>query len=170
VNQKSNIMPNYKDLLIPELKHEVALTEKFIRRIPADKMDWKAHEKSFTLRELANHLANVLDWIPATMNMDVLSLDDNQSPNEATIGQILDNLHKNAKAAMAALDKENEVYQQTWTMKRGDQVLLSMPRYQVLRGMVLNQLPHHRAQLGVYLRLLDVAVPATYGPSADEAS
>jgi hypothetical protein len=60
-------MPNYKDLLIPELKHEVALTEKFIRRIPADKMDWKAHEKSFTLRELANHLANVLDWIPATM-------------------------------------------------------------------------------------------------------
>lgn len=161
-------MPAYKDILIPELQHEVALTEKFIRRIPEDKMDWQAHEKSYTLRQLANHLADVLNWIPATMDMDELDVSNYQSRKAETIDEIVQNLHKNAKVAATSLDKKDEEFHKTWTMKREGNALFSMPKYQVLRGMVLNQLPHHRAQLGVYLRLLDVPIPATYGPSADE--
>lgn len=161
-------MPAYKDILIPELQHEVALTEKFIRRIPTNKMDWKAHEKSYTLLELANHLANVLDWIPGTMDMDELEVSNYQSRKAQTIDEIIQNLNESAKAAAISLNKEDEEYHKIWTMKRNGNVLFSMPKYQVLRSMVLNQLPHHRAQLGVYLRLLDQAVPATYGPSADE--
>ncbi len=161
-------MPAYKEILIPELQHEVALTEKFLRRIPEDKLDWKAHEKSFSLIQLANHLADILNWIPGTMDVDELDISKYQSPKFETIDEVVDSLNKNAQAAAAALDKEDSEYHKTWAMKREGATLFSMPKYQVLRAMVLNQLPHHRAQLGVYLRLLDVPIPATYGPSADE--
>lgn len=162
------IMPAYKDILIPELKHEVALTEKFIRRIPEDKMDWKAHEKSFTLRQLANHLVDILNWIPGTMEVDELDVANYKSPSFESIEEIVNHLHKNAETAAASLGKDDAEYQKTWSMKREGATLFSMPKYQVLRSMVMNQLPHHRAQLGVYLRLLDEPVPASYGPSADE--
>jgi uncharacterized damage-inducible protein DinB len=161
-------MPAYKEILIPELQHEVALTEKFIRRIPKDKMDWKAHEKSFTLRQLANHMADIVNWIPATLDMDELEMNNYKSPNFESIDEIVDNLKKNAEAAAGSLNKDDEAYHRNWTMKRDGKTLMTMPKYQVLRGMVLNQLPHHRAQLGVYLRLIDESVPASYGPSADE--
>lgn len=161
-------MPSYKEILVPELKHEVALTEKFIRRIPADKMDWKAHEKSFTLGQLANHLADIVNWIPATLDMDELEMTNYKSPSFKSVDEIVDYLKKNAAIAEASLNKEDAEYHKNWSMKRNGETLMTMPKYQVLRGMVLNQLPHHRAQLGVYLRLIDVPVPASYGPSADE--
>ncbi len=165
-----NLMPTYKEILIPELQYEVALTKKFIQRIPQDKMDWKAHEKSFTLRQLANHLADIPYWIPATMDMDEMEMSNYKGPDLAKTEEIIELLEKNAAAAEAALDKDDAEYAKPWTMKHQGQAIFTMPKYQTLRGMVLNQLPHHRAQLGVYLRMIGESVPATYGPSADEES
>ncbi len=161
-------MPNYKDILIPELKHEVALTEKFLRRIPTDKMEWRAHEKSFTLRQLAIHLSDIINWIPGTLDVDEMEMSTYKVPNLESIEDVIANLHKNAEAAEESLNQDDDAYSRNWTMKNNGQAVFTMPKYQVLRSMVLNQLPHHRAQLGVYLRLLDESVPATYGPSADE--
>lgn len=163
-------MPSYKELLVTELQHEVALTEKFLSRIPADKMSWKPHEKSMSVKVLANHLSDIPSWISGTMDVDELEMSGYKSPDYDNVGDIVGNLKKNAEAAAISLDKADEEYHKMWTMKNNGEVLMSMPKYQTLRGMVLNQLPHHRAQLGVYLRLMDQPVPATYGPSADEMS
>ncbi len=156
------------ELLIPELQHETKLTETFLKRVPDDKLEWTPHEKSMPLGKLAAHLVEMYVWIPSTMNMDALDLASYQSPQAAGSAELISKLHELAPDAEKSLDKEDDVYWQTWSMTQGDQVLMSMPRYTVLRSMVLNQFPHHRAQLGVYFRMLDISVPATYGPSADE--
>ena len=170
IHKNQNVCPITKTFLIPELKHEVALTEKFLRRIPEDRMEWRAHDKSFTLRQLAIHLSDIVNWIPGTLEFDELEMNDYKVPQLESMEDIIGNLHKNAEAAEASLNKDDEEYHKDWTMKNNGQSMFTMQKYQVLRGMVLNQLPHHRAQLGVYLRLLDESVPATYGPSADERS
>lgn len=91
-----------------------------------------------------------------------------KSPDYEKMEDILALLEKDTAEAKRSLGKDDEAYHKTWTMKHNGQEVFSMPKYQALRGMVLNQLSHHRAQLGVYLRLLGEPVPATYGPSADE--
>ena len=160
---------NISELLIPELKHETELTKKFLSRVPADKLEYAPHEKSMPMRRLCTHLVEMYDWIPATMDLDVLDLASYQRPQMNSVDDMLSKLHELAPAAEKALQKDNDVYWLTWTMKQGDKVLMQMPRYTCIRSMVMNQFPHHRAQLGVYLRLLDIDVPATYGPSADES-
>lgn len=157
------------EMLIPEVQMEIALTEKFIQRIPADKLDWKAHEKSMSLLQLINHLAEIPSWIVSTMNIDELTLDNYVSPSDKTTEEVLATLKKNGAAAIESLTGvADETYWKSWKMMRGDTVLIDLPRYTALRSMVLSQFPHHRAQLGVYLRLLGESVPASYGPSADE--
>ena len=160
---------NISELLIPELRHEGQLTETFLQRLPDDKLSWAPHEKSMPLGNLAAHLVEMFAWIPATMNADVLDLAGYQRPAMAGLDELMSKLHELLPVAEQALEKDNDVYFQSWTMKRGDKVLMAMPRYKVLRSMVLNQFPHHRAQLGVYFRILGLSVPATYGPSADES-
>ncbi|TDN84741.1 putative damage-inducible protein DinB [Salegentibacter sp. 24] len=157
-----------QNLLISELQHEVVLTEKFLKRIPKDKMEWRPHKKSMSIRQLANHLAEIPSWITATMEMDEMDMTDYKSPDFDTMEEILKVLLNNTSEAEAALRKPDKDYQKNWKMMQGGKVLMDMPKYSVLRMMVLNQLPHHRAQLGVYFRLLNISVPATYGPSADE--
>jgi len=158
-----------QNILISELQHEVVITEKFLKRIPTDKMDWRPHEKSMTIRQLANHLAEIPSWITGTMEMDDMDMAGYKAPDFATVDEILEVLQNNTAEAEAALRKPDKEYEKNWKMIQDGKVLLDMPKYSVLRMMVLNQLPHHRAQLGVYFRLLDIPVPATYGPSADES-
>lgn len=159
---------NISELLIPELENETQLTETFLKRVPKDKLEWAPHEKSMPMGKLCAHLVELYGYLSAAMDSDTLDFATFQQPQLTTIDDMLDKLPEIASTAEQALRKDNEVYQQTWTMKQGDKILGQMPRYTAIRSN-LNQFPHHRAQLGVYLRLLDIAVPTTYGPSADES-
>ena len=159
---------NISELLIPELGRETKLTETFLNRVPKDKLEWSPHEKSRPLGTLCAHLVELYFYISDTMESDTLDFATFEPPQLTTIDDMIAKLLKLAATAAQSLRKDNEVYQQTWTMKNGDKVLGQMPRYTAIR-LNLNEILHHRAQLGVYLRLLDVAVPATYGPSADES-
>ncbi|QED37690.1 hypothetical protein FK178_08120 [Antarcticibacterium arcticum] len=157
-----------KDLLIPELQYEVVLTEKFLNRIPADKMDWRPHPRSMSIRELANHLAEIPGYIAAIMHMEVMDISGYKSPSHNSVEDIIKLLKENTNNAEKALRQPNSEYEGLWKLTREGKTLVEMPRINMLRSMAFNQLPHHRAQLGVYFRLLDIPVPATYGPSADE--
>lgn len=154
--------------LITELQHEVVLTEKFLEFIPREKLNWRPHPKSRSIRELANHLAEIPSWITATMELDEMNMQDYTSPDFGTVKEILEILRNNTSEAEAALKKPDAEFEKTWKMIRAEKVLIEMPKFNVLRLVVMNQLPHHRAQLGVYFRLLDIPVPGTYGASADE--
>lgn len=155
-------------LLIPELQYEVVLTEKFLRRIPEDKMEWRPHPKSMSIKELANHLAEIPSWATVAMETNEMEMKGYKSPSLDSIDKIVELLKNNANQAEEALRKPNEAFEELWKMTMEGNTLLEMPKLNVLRTMVLSQLPHHRAQLGVYFRLLDIPVPASYGPSADE--
>lgn len=156
------------EFLIPQLQQEVALTEKFLKRIPEENMDWKPHEKSMTIKQIANHLAEIPAWITGTMEAESLDLKGYNSPDYDTVDDIIKELKKNTAGAETSLRKSDEEFHRTWRMTREGETLFEMPKFNVLQAMVMNQFPHHRAQLGVYFRLLDISVPATYGPSADE--
>tara|TARA_R110002033_G_scaffold2748_1_gene17793 strand:- start:165 stop:650 length:486 start_codon:yes stop_codon:yes gene_type:complete len=155
-------------LLIPELEHEVALTEKFLRRIPKDKLDWRPHPKSMSIKQLGSHLAELPSWVVGTMSQDEMIMDEYKPPINDNVDDMIKTLKSAAKEAADSLKVANSEYNKKWKMIQGGKTVMEMPKYQVLRGMVLNQFPHHRAQLGVCLRLLNESVPATYGPSADE--
>lgn len=156
------------EFLIPQLKQEVALTEKFLKRIPEDSLGWKPHEKSMTLKQIANHLSEIPAWITGTMEAESLDIKGYSSPDHGTIDEIIKELKRNAVAAETSLRKPDEEFENMWRMTKEGETLFEMPKFNVLQAMVMNQFPHHRAQLGVYFRLLDISVPATYGPSADE--
>jgi uncharacterized damage-inducible protein DinB len=157
------------EIIIPQLQQEVALTEKFLNRIPEDKMGWKPHEKSMTIKQIANHLAEIPSWITGTMEAEFLDVEGYKPPDYDSVEEIVKELKKNATAAETSLKKSDDEFQRTWKMTREGETLFEMPKFNVLQAMVMNQFPHHRAQLGVYFRLLDISVPATYGPSADES-
>lgn len=153
-----------------ELERESLTTRKMLERVPADKFDWKPHEKSMTVRQLATHIAEIPSWIP--MVLDTAELDFAKNEYKPTLinstGELIDFFEKSfseGKMALAkAKDKQLEAF---WTMRNGDQIYSTSPKDEVLRG-VFCQVVHHRAQLGVYLRLLNIPIPGSYGPSADE--
>ncbi|HLO67755.1 MAG TPA: DinB family protein [Holophaga sp.] len=160
--------------LLPEFEHEMAGLRRVIERIPEDRLDYRPHPKSFTLGELANHLAGMPSWVVgtlATTEMD-FALPETMAglpkPSDRVAGMLatLDDGVKQAKESLGrASDGDLQV---TWSGKEGGKVLFAMPRIAVVRSFVLNHMIHHRAQLTVYLRLLDIPVPGLYGPSADE--
>ncbi|WPY99327.1 DinB family protein [Christiangramia sp. OXR-203] len=156
------------EFLIPQLKQETALTLKFLKRIPEDKMNWKPHDKSMSINALANHLAEIPTWISGTMDHGSMDLSGYKAPSESTVSEIIATLQQNSEEAIKALQKPDEAYQENWKMTKDGATLMEMPKFNVLQTIVMNQFPHHRAQLGVYFRLLDLPVPSTYGPSADE--
>lgn len=155
--------------LISELQHEVVLTEKFLERIQEEKFEWRPHPKSRSMRQLANHLAEIPSWITATMEMDEMELNGYTPPDFGTLQEILEVLRNNTSEAEAALRKPEAEFEKNWKLTRNEIVLINMPKFNVLRMVFMNQLPHHRAQLGMYFRLLDIPVPATYCASADES-
>ncbi|MBI4913477.1 MAG: maleylpyruvate isomerase N-terminal domain-containing protein [Acidobacteria bacterium] len=161
--------------LLPEFDHEMAGLRRLLERIPGDRMDFRPHPKSFSLHELANHLAFVPRWATATMETTELEFSSPEvqamrpTPADSAAGlvKILDEGLPVARERLASAS--DEAYLVPWSGKNGGKVLFTLPRIAVIRGMVLNHMIHHRAQATVYLRMLDVPVPALYGPSADEA-
>jgi uncharacterized damage-inducible protein DinB len=167
---------NITDLLLPEFDAETANTRKMLERVPDNKFDWKPHEKSMPMGRLATHLGEIPGWVIETINRRELDLaPPGQPPFEPTkaktrqdVLNLFDRNVVNARAALVATD--NEHLMQNWSLLMGGKTILSMPRTAVLRNFVMNHMIHHRAQLGVYLRLNNIPVPATYGPSADEGN
>jgi len=158
------------ELLLPEFDNEMASTRKILERVPADKGAWKPHEKSFSLGHLAQHVARLPGWV--TMTMSDTSLDLGKGfPGYTTqsTAELLAELDGNVSAARAAIAAASDAdFNVEWTLKWGDRTLFAMPRYMVVRTMAINHVVHHRAQLGVYLRLNYVPLPGMYGPTADE--
>jgi len=159
------------ETMLGELEHEAATTRRLLERIPEDKLDWKPHTKSMSLRELASHTATLVEWAKPILGQDELEMSGDYQPWLGTSrAEILDAFDQKVALAKTLLPGyPDEKMLVTWTLKAGDKVYVSMPRLAVMRGFVLSHLVHHRGQLSVYLRLNDVPVPSIYGPSADEA-
>jgi len=160
--------------ILPEFDHEMANTRKTLERIPDDKFAWKPHEKSMTLGGLSTHLANIPSWTKNTFAQDELDVSPPGQPpyrleEKKSTAELLAAFDENVASARAALEAlTDENWQGKWSLLMGGKTIFTLPRTAVMRGFVMNHLIHHRAQLGVYLRLLDVPVPSIYGPSADE--
>ncbi|HEY6504500.1 MAG TPA: DinB family protein [Chitinophagaceae bacterium] len=153
-----------------ELEREAITTRKMLERVPTDKFDWQPHEKSMTVRQLATHVAEIPSWIPMVLNTAELDFANTEYKPVMvnTNGELVDFFEKSFAEGKAALAKsKDKQLEDFWTMRSGEQIYSTSPKDEVLRG-VFCQVVHHRAQLGVYLRLLNVPIPGSYGPSADE--
>jgi len=160
-----------KDALIAELKQEAVNTRKMLERVPEDKFLWKPHEKSMTIGRLASHIAEIPVWINRTLTANefdfaTASMVRTTYENRAALLKVFD--EKQAEAIAALQNTTDEMLNETYSVRRGEQVMFAMPRKVMLRNFAFNHLIHHRGQLSVNLRLLDVPVPGMYGPSADE--
>lgn len=158
------------DGLISELQEEAATTRKVLERIPAETFDWKPHEKSMSMRQLAAHVADMFGWYTPTLERDELDFAGGyEEPKPASGAELIALFDKNVAAATESLRKtEPEVLMKDWTLRNGEEIYFTMPKIGVIRSYVMNHIVHHRGQLSVYLRLNDIPVPALYGPSADE--
>ena len=156
-------------VLLPEFDHEMENTRKILDCVPEDKFGWKPHQKSMTLGQLASHIAEIPSYAVATINLPSLEITPGHKPFIAgSKSELLAALDKNAADARRAIaGATDEHLAQNWSLIYGGQTIFDMPRAGVLRSMVMSHLVHHRGQLGVYLRLNDVAIPGMYGPSAD---
>lgn len=158
------------NIFLAELQEEAKGTREILSRVPFEKGDFKPHEKSMTLKNLAVHVAEISGWWKECLTKDELdfSKGDHQPKvfnSTAEIVAFHDELVKNA--ANILTETEDAVYTEKWTMRNGEQIYFSLPKSVVVRTWCLNHLYHHRGQLSVYLRLLDVPLPAIYGPTAD---
>ena len=160
------------ETLLPEFDQEMANTRKSLERIPENKLDWRPHKKSWTMGELASHIANLLTWSQIIIDDDSFDLETSRpklAPPTST-KEILDWFDKNFSATRETIAKtSDEQLLSKWSLLSSGKTIFSLPRVAVLRSFVFNHSIHHRAQLGVYLRLNDIPVPAIYGPSADES-
>jgi len=169
VSQKSKAM-DLIEMLLKEFDQEANTTRRMLSRIPDDKYDWKPHEKSMTIRQLATHIAELPAWM--SMVIHTTELDFATSPyNPIAINNtsaLMELFEKSLIDGRSTLSNTNEeVLAQIWTLRNGDQILSAGPKSEMVR-MTFSQIVHHRAQLGVFLRLLNVPIPGSYGPSADE--
>ena len=157
--------------MLPEFDMEFANTRKVLERVPDDKFDWKIHEKSNTIGWVANHLADIPGWVDMTINQDALDVEPApgqryQSPQETSTTAILDLFDKNVAQGRAILESvDDPKLFENWSLLRGGEELMTLPRLAVLRTWVFNHTIHHRAHLCVYLRVNNIPVPGLYGPS-----
>ena len=154
-----------------ELEYEARATRKYLERMPAEQFGWQPHAKSMSLGLLASHVAELPEWTGVLINQDEFVLDmENYQPWIASGPQeLVEKFDACLKDACRLLEEVDDARMLAiWRMKVGEQIVLELPRIAVVRSMILSHLIHHRGQLSVYLRLLDIPVPATYGPSADE--
>ncbi|MBZ5592566.1 MAG: DinB family protein [Acidobacteriia bacterium] len=160
--------------LLPEFDHEMSNTRKTLERIPENDFRWKPHPKSMPLGRLAGHVAEMPGWAVPTIAQDSLDLAPPGSPPpQGTVAQsrqhVLSLFDKNVADARAAIaGASDEQLMKPWSLLVGGRTIFTMSKIAVLRSMIMNHTIHHRAQLGVYLRLNNIPVPALYGPSADE--
>lgn len=160
--------------MLPEFDQEMQGTRKVLERVPDDKWGWKPHEKSGTLGWLASHVATLPEWVKVTITTEELDYAPVNGPayeppkitNRAELLAAFDERVTEARTALAGVSDQEMM--KGWKLLAGGKEIFTMPRVACLRGMCLNHLIHHRAQLTVYFRLLNVAVPGLYGPSADE--
>lgn len=154
---------------IQELELEAARTRRLLERVPTDKLAWAPHAKSMTIGKLASHIASIPGRLSAWILTDEFNFSPNPTPEPTSTADILaahDASVATAKQNLTAVGDAGLAVM--WTAKMGDKTLMTMPKGAVVRTLVLNHAFHHRGQLSVYLRLLDVPVPSIYGPSADE--
>lgn len=161
-----NLIP----MLVKEMEQEAQTTRKFLQRIPNDKFDWRPHAKSMTIQRLATHIAELPSWVSITFDTSELDFAKNEyKPAEIKNTQeLLDYFDKNLADAKSHFEKATEDdLLPNWTLRNGEEIYSVSTKAEVIR-MAYCQTVHHRAQLGVFLRLLDVPIPGSYGPSADE--
>jgi uncharacterized damage-inducible protein DinB len=153
-----------------QLTEEIPKTRKMLEIVPNDKYDWKPHTKSMSVRSLATHIAELPSWIPLGIDTDTLdfAVGDYKPTLIDNTKELLKVFDDNQKLAFEALAKTTDAYlQNLWTMRNAEQIYFTISKEDVIR-MAISQMIHHRAQLGVFLRLLNVPIPGPYGPSADE--
>ena len=163
------------DLLLPEFDNELATTRKVLERVPDDQGEWKPHAKSFPMAHLAQLVARLPGWAPMVIDrteLDIAPPDGSHSFPGYSIEKtatLLAEFDRNVVAAREAIARtSDDDFQVPWHFKRGGADVMVLPRYMMLRYMTLNHIVHHRAQLGLYLRMLDERVPSMYGPTADD--
>ncbi len=162
------------DALLPEFDQEMKNTRRTLERVPEDKLGWKPHEKSWAMGGLATHIANLVTWANRAIEADFVDLAPRGVPIPPMVAvksrkELMEMFDKNVVAARTAIAGASDAHlMKPWSLLRNGETILNLPRIAVLRGFVMNHSIHHRAQLGVNLRLNDVPVPAIYGPSADE--
>ncbi|GAA3929627.1 DinB family protein [Hymenobacter algoricola] len=163
--------PALQTALSEELKGELKLTRRLLERVPTEQFAWQPHPKSMKLGTLASHMANLVGFLQMSLQAPETDMATvTPLPSPADTDEVLRRFDVNAENIHKALaDVDDATFHQLWTMRRGEQVFMTMPRAAVARVLVLNHLIHHRGQMSVYLRLLDIPVPAIYGSSADEA-
>lgn len=165
-----------KDALLPEFDQEMANTRKTLERVPDDKLAWKPHPKSFSMAALSTHIVNMTGWAIDTIKKDSFDISPPGAPpykEEPAVSrkELLDKFDENVANARAAIvDATDEAYLKPWSLLSAGKPLFTMPRIACIRTFVMNHVIHHRAQLGIYLRLNDIPVPSIYGPSADEGN
>lgn len=161
--------------LLPEFDHEMANTRKTLERVPDDKFDWKPHDKSSAMGSLAAHLANLPSWGRLAIDSDSFDLAPGGQPvktqplssRDDVLAKFDENVSDTRSAISGASDQD---LFKPWTLMSNGKTILTLPKIAVLRSFLMNHMIHHRAQLGVYLRLNDIPVPSIYGPSADESA
>ncbi|HMN16978.1 MAG: DUF1572 family protein [Ignavibacteriota bacterium] len=158
-------------LLIEEIEQEAINTKKMLERVPAEKFDWRPHQKSMTLKQLAVHIANLSKRPAQVITTQYLDLADS-SIKKPEINNTTDLIKEFEEGTSQSIDALKSVSDDdlnvNWIMRRGEHIIINMPKAAAIRNMGLSHLYHHRAQLGVYLRLLDIPVPGMYGQSADD--
>jgi len=157
-------------LLLTELEHEAITTRKMLALVPADKFDWAPHEKSMKMQNLATHIAELPSWVSMALTTDELDFAANEyKPAEvSSTADILDLFEKSYEEGKAELEKATEEnLTGQWILRSAEQIYATYTKYETIRH-VFSQTIHHRAQLGVYLRLLNIPIPGSYGPSADD--
>ena len=155
---------------LKEFSQEAETTRKMLSIVPTDKYDWKPHPKSMTVSSLATHIAELPGWINMAINTSELDFAANPYKPVAinNDGELMDYFERTWKDGKDLLEKtEDEALAHNWTLRNGDDIYVTSSKAEVIR-MTYNQIVHHRAQLGVYLRLLNIPIPGSYGPSADE--
>ena len=157
-------------MLLKELDSEAVITRKFLKIVPADKFSWKPHEKSMSLQNLTVHIAELPSWVSMGLKTDGIDFATmNYKPTVVNstndLVALFEKSYKGGREALSIAKEEDML--PTWTMRMGPKVISVMNKYEVIRH-ALSQTTHHRAQLGVYLRLLHIPIPGSYGPSADE--
>jgi uncharacterized damage-inducible protein DinB len=167
-------MPTLVELLVPEFESEMASTRKVLAAVPEEKFGWKPHAKSFAMGRLAGHVAEISSWLTDTVEKGRLDLVAGDQPENTRFvptshEQLMEKFDGWVRQSRSDLAATNDAaLEEIWVMTWNGQEILRMPRRQTIRTWVLNHTVHHRAQLGVYLRLNDIKVPGVYGPSADE--
>lgn len=157
--------------LILELKHEINNTRRILERLSDEHLDWRPHEKSMTLGALAAHIVELHNWTSGAITKEVFDFKVDYAPFKVTnVQQLGAKLNEGEAANIEALEGiSDEAWMTEWTLKAGDWVIAQMPKAAAIRYIVNNHIVHHRGQLTVYLRLLNIPVPGLYGPSADDA-